>query len=489
VHSFCKTLGGLAAVAALGAVVMTGTAQHALARGAQAQAAPAQTGQTAGQAQKKPKDQGEFDIYNEVIKDVQTQNWNKATTDLDTWKLKYPESDFKDDRLYFYMQAYSGAKQPAKVLDTGKELMARDLKTVFGDPKNGPQQIVAVYYLTAVSLPQVAAPTPDQLATGEKAAKGLQDYLPTFFSADRKPPAASEADWNKARGDLETVARSTIAFVALRPGQEAAQRGDWQAAADAYRKALDQYPNNAQISYQLGSALVRTRKPEVVNEAIWEMARAAAMDPAQGGIAVAKDRADIEAYLKKFYTSVHGSAEGLDQVKQAALKSPLPPPDFAVKTQAQIAAEKEQEFEKSNPQLALWMKIKGQLVDTNGEQYFASSLKDADVTGQGGGKAFKGVVVEGKPACRSKELLVAIPEPNQQTPKPEITLKFEEPLTGKPTAGSEIQFSGVPSAFTRDPFMLTIDTDKTKIEGLQEERCAAAPAKKGVSKKSAGKKK
>ena len=46
-------------------------------------------------------------------------------TDLDTWKQKYPESDYRDDRLYFYIQAYNGTNQPAKVLDTASELLPR----------------------------------------------------------------------------------------------------------------------------------------------------------------------------------------------------------------------------------------------------------------------------------------------------------------------------------------------------------------------------
>ena len=58
-------------------------------------------------------------------------------------------------------------------------------------------------------------------------------------------------------------------------------------------------------------------------------------------------------------------------------------------------------------------------------------------------------------------------------------------LTGKPQTGSEIEWEGVPSAFSREPFMLTMDTEKDKIQGLKEERCgpAAPPTRKGVAKK------
>jgi len=76
---------------------------------------------------------------------------------------------------------------------------------------------------------------------------------------------------------------------------------------------------------------------------------------------------------------------------------------------------------------------------------------------------------------------VAIPLPNAQgTPVPEITLKLDAALTGKVETGGEIQFNGVPSAFTKDPFMLTLDTEKAKIDGLTITPCTPTPAKKAA---------
>ena len=53
-------------------------------------------------------------------------------------------------------------------------------------------------------------------------------------------------------------------------------------------------------------------------------------------------------------------------------------------------------------------------------------------------------------------------------------------LTGKPETGGQIQFNGAPSAFTQakedKPFMLTLDSQKSDIEGLTLTPCAAAPA-------------
>ena len=73
------------------------------------------------------------------------------------------------------------------------------------------------------------------------------------------------------------------------------------------------------------------------------------------------------------------------------------------------------------------------------------------------------------------------------TAQPEITLKLDAPLTGKPEPG-QIEWDGVPRTFNREPFMLTMETEKSKLTGLKVEPCAAAPAKKAPARKGAAKK-
>jgi hypothetical protein len=190
------------------------------------------------------------------------------------------------------------------------------------------------------------------------------------------------------------------------------------------------------------------------------------------------DAKALNSYLESAYNSYHGSLEGLDQLKAMAKASPLPPADLKIETITAITAKKQAEFEQTNPQLALWMKIKGALADPNNPTYFDTELKDSAVP------PLKGTLLEGKPACKSKELLVAIPLPDQQgSPVAEITLKLDAPLTGKPETGGTIQWTGVPKAFTKDPFMLTMEAEKEMLENLKTTPCAAAPAKKAAPKK------
>jgi hypothetical protein len=456
------------------------------------QAPAAQPGANAPAAQaKKVKDQGEYEIYNQAIKDANDPQ--KEIQDLDTWTQKYPDSDYKDDRLYMYMLAYSkmNPPQPQKVLDYGQQLMNKGLDKVFPE-KGGGLNILNVLYQVAWNVAALPNPTPDQLTLGQRAASELIDFAPKYFVAENRPEKTSDADWQKARADIEKRAKTALGAMALVPGNQAMAKNppDCAAAEAAYSKALSEHPDNAAIAYNLGRALncEARNQPDKATDfgprAIYEFVRAAVIDPTLGGTAEAKKITD---YANNVYVTYHGSEEGLDQLKQQAKASPLPPAGFTIETSSAASARKQKEFAQNNPQLALWMGIKGQLSDTNGNQYFEGQLKDADVSGQGGARALKGSIVEGRPACRSKELLIAIREPNQPAAThPEITLKLDSPLTGKPAPG-DIEFDAVPRAFTRDPFMLTMETDKSKITGLKVEPCAgAAPArstKKGVTHK------
>lgn len=429
--------------------------------------------------QKAVKDQIEYDLYNNAIKDVQSQNFAKAITDLETWKQKYPNSDFRDDREVYLMQAYAGAKQPAKAMDIAAQLLNRGLNQVFNDPKTGPQQVVKVLFIAVVAAQQIPNPTPDEVAAADKAAHMLMDY-------NTKPEGATDADWAKARDQMQVAAKGALMYLALKPGADAMQKRDYATAEAAFTKALQQFPDSGQIAYQLGASEVaqQATDPSKVSLGIYEIARGAALDPAKGGIADPKARAEVDTYLKKIYTTWHGSDEGLDQLRQQALASPTPPGGFHIKTSAEVAAEKEAEFDKTNPELALWMKIKSQLADTGGEQYFQSQLKDTAVP------QLRGTLVEAKPACHPKELLVAVPLPPaagadssaQPALHPEITLKLEAPLSGKPEPNTEFHWEGVPTEFTKDPFMLTMTVEKDKLD-LKSTPCSAAPVHHTTKKK------
>ena len=173
----------------------------------------------------------------------------------------------------------------------------------------------------------------------------------------------------------------------------------------------------------------------------------------------------------------------MPELKAMAKANPTPPADFKIKTAAEVAAEQEEELKKTNPTLALWKNLKGQLLSPDGQTYFDSSMKGAAVP------KLRGWIISAKPPAKSKELTLSMEGKDQPA---NVTLKLvgsdgttAAPLTGKPDVGVLIEFEGIGDSYTKDPaLMVTFDVEKSKIEScsgdpvvcsgpLKEEKVAA----------------
>jgi len=433
VQQFFKRLTGISVIA-LGSII----------------AGLAQTPQTPAAAapavkEKKVKDQGEYDLFTAVTKETDPA---KKLALLNTWKEKYPDSDYKLDRLQFMLLTYQQLNQPAKMIDTAKEILAID-----------PKEIQGLYWISTLT-PTLGNVSPDALDLGEKAANGLL--------VAEKPPTVSDDAWKTAKTQTDAIAYSTLGWIAN-------VRKNYDVAEQNFKKSLEINPNAAQVSYWLGNVILAEKKPERQAEALYHIARAATYD---GPGALTPDgRKTIDAYLTKAYTTLHGDTSGLAELKAQAKASALAPPNFHIPTAAEVAAAKDEELKKSNPQLAIWLGIKGQLLGADGQTYFDSSMKGAAVP------KLKGWLVAAKPPVKSKELLVNME--GKDAAGAGVTLKLVGsdgttalPLTGKPELGAEIEFEGVPESFTKEPFMVTFTVEKAKITGMKVE--AVAPARRPV---------
>ena len=280
-------------------------------------------------------------------------------------------------------------------------------------------------------------------------------------------------------GTADRPATDTLILPAAKPGLDAMNRyatskdpKECATAEAVFRKAVEQFPENAFIAYQLGRALrcQQAAGAEKIPQALYEFARAAALDPTLGG--TMNDKV-LNTYLEYAYNTFHGTLEGFDELKAMAKASPFPPADLKIERAASRIADCGRcGFDQTISQLALWMKIKGALVYPGNPSYFDTELKGSAVP------PLKGTLLEGKPACNSRELLVAVPLPGQQgNPVAEITLKLDAPLAGKPETGGTIQWTGVPKAFTKDPFMLTMKVEKAKLVDLKITPCGRSAAR------------
>jgi hypothetical protein len=95
---------------------------------------------------------------------------------------------------------------------------------------------------------------------------------------------------------------------------------------------------------------------------------------------------------------------------------------------------------------------------------------------------FKATVVSTAPEKKPTMVIVGISSKDMS----EVTLKFEKPLAAIPEKGTEIEFSGAPSAFTPDPQMLTFDVSPEDVTGLPKPAPPKrAPVKKATTAKKA----
>ena len=420
------------------------------------------TGMGVAQAPKKQaKDQVEYDLYSSILKETNAQ---KKLSLLETWKQKYPNTDFKLERNQLFLATYQQLGQAAKMVETAKEMLAID-----------PKEFTALYWITLLT-PSLNNTSPEALETGEKAAHGLLANLDASFAPDKKPANTPEDAWKKARVEAEALGHKTLGWVAM-------QRKQNDVAEKEFVKSLELHSESGEVSYWLGTVILGQKKPERQSEVLFHFARAASYDGP--GALTPEARKQIDAYFVKAFTTYHGKDEAaLAELRKQAVASPFPPQGFHIENVNEIAAKNEEEFAKKNPAMAMWMNLKRELTGPNGEQYFESSLKGAAVPGGAHGvQKFKGVLISSKPATAPKELVLGVMDPNT----PDVTLKLETPLRGKADPGRELEFEGIVSGFTKEPFMLVLDVDEnSKITGWP----APAPAaKKAGAKKAAPRKK
>jgi tetratricopeptide (TPR) repeat protein len=400
--------------------------------------------------QKKVKDQGEYDIYNAVSKETDP---NKQLQLLQTWKEKYPDSDFKEDRAAMVAQDYAKLGKPAEAIKAAQDVLAVN-------PKN-----LAALVTIVNNAIHVNPPTPESLSAGEQAANNLLNNMDAL-----KPEGVKDADWNTAKAQIQQLAQTTLGWVKMQQKQN-------DAAETAFRKVLKDGPENGQVAYWLGTVLYAQKK---YVPGLFEFARAAVYSGK--GALPDSVRQSADQFLLRAYKGYHGSDEGLDALKKLAASAALPPDDLKIASVTDIAAgqqQAEEDFLKAHPDIKLWRVLRDALKADGGEAYFTANVKDALIPPQEGDfKQFKGKVVS---MDNPKEMVVAVDD--SDGPSGDATLVFEAPIKGKLDPGADISFAGAPESYTKDPYNIKFAVDRKNVTGLPA--APAAPARKAPAKKKA----
>ena len=400
---------------------------------------------------KQVKDQMEYDIFTLATKET---NPSKKIQHLLTWKEKYPESDYKNDRLVLMITTYQALRDGEKMLTTAQELL-----------KNDPKNVSGLYYVTLLtrSLNNTA---PDRLELGDKAANGLLGILPEMFDEAKKPAAVAADAWKKEREKLEIEALKTLAFIQM-------AKKNYAGAADEYTKILKLNCTGA-VSYQLSTAMLQQKKAELQFPAMFHVARAAYYT---GEDALAPDvQKQVQAYFEKVYTKHTGWKNGMQEIIDMTKKSCFPPDGFKIESEAERMAREDEKLKSEDPQKYLWIQVKKALIADGGAAYF-ENIKGSALP------KLKGKVVSVSPAAKPKEIVVAIS--SDDTAEIKLVVDAAYPNAAEP--GTVLEFEGaVPKEFSADPFLVTADIEKAQITGWPDAPKAtkkAAPKKGGTRKK------
>jgi tetratricopeptide (TPR) repeat protein len=421
---------------ALAAAVVFGGAQQAF-----AQAGEHGATQT---PQRNWKDRAEFDLYNSM---TDAKEPAKKLELLNTWKEKYPQSDFAYLRRLNYLQVYTDLHRWNDVISEAQTILAKDA--------NNSEAVLQALSKTLTAIFVVQNPTPDQLTTAQNAANRVITNADTLFSTANKPANMSDAQWATAKKEMQLLAQNTLGYVPMVEKQ-------WDAAEAAFTKSLETNPDQGQISYYLYQVLINERKPEKYPAALFELARSGAYDGP--GSLNAAGRQQVMSTLKNLYAQWHGGTDGLDQLIADAKTSALPPQNFTILNKQQVAVQQAaaeqkriEDMEKTNPGLALWLRLKQTLTSDQGQAYFDAHMKDTEIPIEITGK-----LMSETPEARPKELVLAIA--NDTTP--DATVELEAPMACKMDPGAEIGFkNGIALSYTANPFMVTFKVSRANVTG------------------------
>jgi hypothetical protein len=416
-------------------------------------------------SKKVAKDQAEADLINSLPKET---DGNKRLQILDKWSKDYPETAFTNERQEAYRDIYQQLNKPREAFNKSVEILQRD-------PDNFDSLRDILVDVFQLGNPPPAA----DLDTAEKAANHLLKDADTIFVAGKKPIYMNDGQWAQTKDPMKIYAQRTIAVIYV-------QRKDNAKAEVELKKAFDMQPKDSQVAQMLAGSLLAQQQadPKKTPIALFYYARAAGYD-GEGALPPA-NRTQLQGFLKRAYTTYHGSDEGLDKLLAMAKTSTSPDNlhidstvDIAAATAAKAAADAA-----ADPAMAMWKTVKEGLTGASPDAFFDGSVKDALLPGKnpttGTELKFKGKLVSLKPALRPKTLVLAV-----QSPEGDVTLNFEMPLPGKMDVGTELEFEGTVKSYTKEPFMLTMESEKEQISGWKPVAPTPAPKKAVPAKKKA----
>jgi hypothetical protein len=371
--------------------------------------------------------------YNAYVNAIQQTDPNAKISALEAFLTQYPNSIMKNQALEILMGTYQQTNNVKKTMETATKLVTAD-----------PCQVRALALLAYFDriLAQGGDPNAAQLLTdGKKYGQQGLDCLPKW----NKPEGTKDDDFAKMKVQMTGIFNAAIGIKCL-------QDKDYACATASLRIAVDGNPADFSVVYPLALAYLSQTPPDYQN-GIWFAARAAAVSPPA-------PQPQIEKYARSQYVKFHAGEDGWADVLAAAkaggpqvpIKPAPTPAEQAHKMVTETAPDKmdfaQWEFVLSNgsqaDQDAVWSVIKGKPIYMSGT-IIKTTTDQCEVHA-------------GVRSCNA-QFDIAGSLDDIDAKKADITLTFEDKVPVKliPKEGATQEFQGNPSAYTSNPFMMTME--------------------------------
>jgi len=375
----------------------------------------------AAPAEKRPKDQAEYELANKTFTAAGSGDWKTVLDTLGQWREKYPESAYKEDWIRLELRGYQNTGQKEKAIEIAETIL-----------KDKPGDFESNFLITTL-VPQLGDAATSKLDTGMKSSREL---------LKGKPADLNDQQWAGVQSQVTLAAHQTLGWSHM-------QKKDNPAAEKEFLEILKLNPKNAQVSYWLGNVVLAQNDPDKNELALYSFARAAVYEGE--GALPAEGRQQVRKYLEKVYNSYAGTTEDLQAtLLDPAKNNPLPPAGLKIKPAAIRAFEKEQAFREANPLLVAYLDLKEALLSEKGDGIWAD-LK-GKLTPE------MALYVVGMDSARPQVLSLSS-KPDGAT---EVVLSLENRLRAGPARGKKIKIDGVASSLTKDPFKLGLSSGRLK---------------------------
>ena len=346
---------------------------------------------------------------------------------LDQWKAKYPKTELQQVRQELYLAAWQSLGDSPHMLAVAREMIA-----------GGTDSLIGLYWFTLL-VPEAKEVTPDLLGAGEKAARQLLAGLNTYFAAGNRPAATTPEAWQKRRGEAEFLAHRALGWIQW-------QRADYPAAEAEFTKCPEQDPESRRnfrvvrdgagagpAAGKPGPSAVATRARGILPRCRRAARRTAATTrPGPGAPVCHLPRRDSRTRsVADCLRGIHLPARGIRY-------------RIGIRRRAAQAG---RGLNRTNPQLASWIRIRRRLETPDGEAYFAASLHNTPLP-----MRLKGTLLRTTPAGKPKELVLGVGDATAE----EVILKLESAFPNDAESGTVLEFEGTIDAFTKAPFTLTV---------------------------------